>query len=273
MSTTVTMAASSPVTELAVTTWADGPYALIPTPLPNGQKSYKTAFSTLHFSYIMAHEMSHLHNMIIRGLNAIWQQAPYVQGEQDIKDFNQFCLNWHEHMHAHHGTEELCFFPQLEELVGQKGCMDVNVAQHKAFESGLERFKAHCENTTPASYSPGALRAVIASFGHILREHLGDEIPTLLALKDYDSAKLKAIWKKAGDYAKSNGETNVEVPFMIGTYDNQFEGGALSEFNFPLPVMWLSDLVFSRKFSGAWRFLPCDSRSRPRELAFGPKKA
>lgn len=277
--TTITVASlptmASPPTTTATTTatWADSPFNLIPTPLPNGQTAYKSEQATLHYSYIMAHDMSHLHNMIIRGLNSIWQQAPYVTAEQDIKDFLQYCLHWCTQIHHHHDSEEKIFFPLLQTLTGKDDCMDTNIAQHRAFESGVEQLQKYCVETTPATYSSDALRAIISSFGPAITEHLTDEITSLLGLREYDSAELRAIWKKTGEYARSSGEKNQQIPYMIGTYDLEYEGGSWSEFNFPWPLYWISKWVFSRKYSGAWRFSPCDDSGHRRELQFGPSSA
>jgi hemerythrin-like domain-containing protein len=271
--TTEIMTETTPVIEETSATWADGPYALIPSPLTDEQRALKYDQSKLHGAEFMAHEMSMLHNHIIRGLNSIWQQAPFVQSETDIKDFLQYCQLWVDHIHAHHNVEEDFFFPQLETLVGKPGCMEPNIAQHRAFESGLDRFSEHLKATTPASYSAGALRAVLSSFGHILREHLSDEIPTLLALREFDSSKLKKVFLKSGAYARSHGESAKEFPFIVGTHDKSYQGGSWTEFNFPTPLYWINDLIFSRKYTNAWRFLPCDMRSNRRDLTCGPNKA
>lgn len=258
--TTTTQSSPSPFPN----NWADTPFPLIPTPLG------KTPLSEAHGSLYMAQGMAHLHNMILRGLNSIHQQAPYVSSPTDIADFLTFTNHWVTQLSHHHHVEETKFFPDLEALTGES--MQPNVEQHRAFEKGLEELGSWAKSTTPSSYSSTTLRSIISSFGPTLRTHLADEIPTLLALSPYDSTALKKIWNAAGNHAKRTGEVSVAVPMMAGTYDVTYEGGAVSDVGLPWIVGVLNGWVFSRKYAGAWRFLPCDGYGRPRALAFGPKE-
>jgi hemerythrin-like domain-containing protein len=70
------------------------------------------------------------HNVIIRGLNSIYKQAPQIALE-DAADFIAYAKCWHEALDAHHTMEETTLFPQIEEKTGEKGIMDVNVDQHR----------------------------------------------------------------------------------------------------------------------------------------------
>jgi hemerythrin-like domain-containing protein len=70
------------------------------------------------------------HNVIIRGLNSIYKQAPYI-GPQDAEDFVAYAKCWHEVLDAHHSMEETTLFPEIEKKTGKKGIMDVNVQQHR----------------------------------------------------------------------------------------------------------------------------------------------
>jgi len=259
---TTTMTAVAQASPSPFPNWADAPFPLITTPLGT------TPLDKAHGSLFMAQGMAHLHNMVIRGLNSIYQQAPYVKKEQDVTDFLTFVGHWVDGLEHHHHTEEEKFFPDLEKLTGES--MEPNVEQHRAFEAGLEELGAWAKSTTASTYDSAKLRAVIDSFGPVLRTHLGDEITTLLALKNYDSAALKNIWQAAGNYAKRTGTINVVVPMFSGTYDVTYEGGAVSDVGLPWIVGVLNGWIFSRKYAGAWRFLPCDGYGKPRPLAFGP---
>jgi hypothetical protein len=219
----------------------------------------------------MAQGMAHIHNMYLRCLNAIYQQAPYISNAADIKDFLTLLGHLHDMILHHHDVEEERFFPALEALAGNTGKMAENVAQHRAFEAGLAAIDKYARNTNPENYDSAKLRSLIDDFAPTLREHLTDEIPTLLALSDCDSIELKRVWKDSRDYAKSSGVIAVQIPFMIGTYDVTYEGKAVSDVEMPWFVSVLNKLVLNRKYTGCWRFLPCDWNSRPRPLAFGPK--
>jgi len=265
VTTTATMTNAVKTSPSPFPNWADGPFPLIATPLGS------VPISKAHGSIYMAQGMAQLHNMIIRNINAIYRQAPYVSEPQDIKDLVQFTRLWCEELHQHHETEEVVFFPELEKLAGVS--MEENIEQHAAFDQALSDLETWSKTTTPTTYNAPTLLSLIDTLGPILTQHLSDEIPTLLALSTHDSATLRKIWAKAGEYAKSHGPVALGLPIMIGAFDTTYEGGAAvpDDLAFPWFVRQLNSLVFSRKYAGAWRFLPCDWSGKPRPLAFGPK--
>lgn len=97
--------------------------------------------------------MTHAHNILLRGLNSICQQAPNVHDPKDISDLLRFCWAWCITVDHHHETEEERLFPDLEELTKQSGLMEVNKNQHKAFHDGLHECQVYAEKTTPEEYS------------------------------------------------------------------------------------------------------------------------
>ncbi len=70
------------------------------------------------------------HNVIIRGLNSIYRQAPNLKPE-DHADFIAYAKCWAEVLDAHHTAEETSLFPQIEEKTGERGLMEANVEQHR----------------------------------------------------------------------------------------------------------------------------------------------
>jgi len=105
--------------------WADGPFQLLETP-----RHANNIDETKEDRYIKAaSEMAVTHNIIIRGLNSIYLQAPHVQ-PKDYVDFIGYCLCWGDVLHAHHYCEETIAFPEIEKSSEVKGIMDVNVHQH-----------------------------------------------------------------------------------------------------------------------------------------------
>lgn len=60
--------------------------------------------------------MALAHNMILRGLNSIYQQAPWVE-PSDTKDFLEYCKLWVQVVTVHHNGEENDFFPYIENAV------------------------------------------------------------------------------------------------------------------------------------------------------------
>lgn len=81
--------------------WADQPFALIPV------KSLKSSSDDAKY---MASEMALAHNGLLRTLNSIYNQAPYVRLDSDIHDLLQysiFWVDWIEGNQDHHCTSSL----------------------------------------------------------------------------------------------------------------------------------------------------------------------
>lgn len=152
-----------------------------------------------------------VHNFLLRGINSIYLQCVNVERSPEVViDFVNYASQWGDAVHEHHETEEVMVFPQLEKLVGAPGIMAANVAQHEAFHSGLDSFQAYTKAVLGGSekYSGEKLKTIIDSFMPTLRQHLSDEIDTLLALKKYDDkvdlhgwfdGVVKEIMKKQND--------------------------------------------------------------------------
>lgn len=130
--------------------------------------------------------MCTIHNLIVRGLNSVYLQAPHIT-PADEKDFTEYMKLWCTLVSTHHHEEEEHFFPWVEELTGEKGLMAGNLEQHKAFHGGLEKFIEYIDEiqSGKAKYDGKKVVQIIDSFGQVLTEHLGDEIPTLMGLKKY----------------------------------------------------------------------------------------
>lgn len=140
--------------------------------------------------------MCFVHNLLFRNLNAIMLQYEQVSKPEDVADFMVFCQCIHEGIHTHHHHEEEYFFPQVEAYTGQKGLMETNVEQHRAFDEGLKKFAEYVYSVKPEEYDPKAFKEILDSFTPALVRHLNDEIPTLLALENYgEGAKFMQIWQ------------------------------------------------------------------------------
>ena len=144
----------------------------------------------------LASGMALTHNIIIRSLNAIYQQAPHV-AEADVASFLGFCLTWVDIIIAHHDGEEETCFPAIERLSGQKGLMDTNVEQHIAFQENLILFKAYLEACRDGKEKWDGKKAqnMVDAFGEPLIKHLHDEVPTLVSLKQYGEDKMRDLPK------------------------------------------------------------------------------
>jgi len=149
-----------------------------------------------------ASEMACVHNMMIRGINSIYLQAPHIT-QKDEQSFLNYAMQWYALLHVHHTGEETTFFPAVEELAGEKGIMEANVEQHHAFEAGLEAFVAYIRDAIAKKekYDGKRIVALIDAFAEPLRDHLADEIPTILGLRKYGDkmAKLQELFDHEGE--------------------------------------------------------------------------
>ena len=189
-------------------------------------------------------EMAFVHNCFIRGINAIYLQALHVK-PAERKAFLNFAALWEKMVHLHHEEEEAYYFPEIERLAGEPGIMSANVSQHHLFHGGLERYEAYvqaCLEDTEA-YDGKTLVEIIDSFGHVLAQHLAEEIPTLLDLRKYGTDKFKelpAITASMGERVMKNAGLTTGLMFMLTSLDLHFEGGRWSQFPpIPGPVFFI----------------------------------
>lgn len=131
-----------------------------------------------------------VHNIIIRGLNSIYLQAPTISNA-DEKAFLQYISVWQRFLHLHHSHEEDHLFDAIEQIVGEKNLMDDNVHQHHVFEAGVTEFKAFVDECLAGKRQYDAVEVIriIDGFGSALVQHLQDEIPTLIALRRFGEEK------------------------------------------------------------------------------------
>lgn len=138
-----------------------------------------------------------VHNYLLRGINSIYNQCEKVQqsSSADIADFVNYAMIWAQVVDEHHNIEEQTLFPDIEQMVEVPGLLSANIEQHKTFHNGLEEYKEYLGNIKLAndSFDSKKLRAIIDSFLPVLRQHLADEIQTLLGLGKYED---KLDWNK-----------------------------------------------------------------------------
>jgi Hemerythrin HHE cation binding domain len=120
----------------------------------------------------IAGELANAHNGLIRSLNSMYLQAPYVTEDADIQDLLPFAIFWESWIEKHHLGEEKLFFPDVARITGQKDIMDTNIEQHHAFLSGMQGFLAYvkkCKKGNSAEkYDRVKFVQLIDSFGPLL---------------------------------------------------------------------------------------------------------
>jgi hypothetical protein len=174
--------------------WADQPFALITS---TGIAS-RTDGIRSRPAYKFAKEMSLVHNLVLRGLNASYNQCLSIQpNTSDASDFLLFNQCVYEVLHDHHRLEETSFFPQVEELSSVKGVMEANLQEHQVFHEGVEAWRLYAFETSAADYNGARMREILDGFGKAMERHLHNEIQTLLDLDgNCDERKMKAIQKE-----------------------------------------------------------------------------
>ncbi|EUC43631.1 hypothetical protein COCMIDRAFT_38434 [Bipolaris oryzae ATCC 44560] len=249
------------------TPWADTPFPLLAIPGTRGAPMSSNP-SVLHTCI----EMANVHNLLLSGLNSIYNQAPFVTLPADISDLMLYTTAWADTLHHHHSAEETLFFPRIEALAqaaGQDCDMTGNVAQHQEFEEGLAEMVAWAKGVSggEVEYEAEVLRGLIDGFAPALTRHLHEEIDTLVGLERLDGEGVRRAMKETADEGARTADPNLVIPLIMGCLDKNYPG---SEDFPPLPffVPWLNAYWFSRKHGGCWRFNPSDHWGRPRLLHF-----
>ncbi|RAL12065.1 uncharacterized protein BO97DRAFT_345986 [Aspergillus homomorphus CBS 101889] len=239
--------------------WADGPWPLIETPS-------KTQNVSEHPAVYIANEMAFAHNSMLRGLNSIYLQAPHISDPQDISDFLFFVHAWAGWVSHHHVLEEEKMFPGFESVIGIPSFLESNVEQHHSFQPLLKQLLEYSTETQPADYQATVVRQLIEKMAPSFRQHLSDEITSLLSMEPYDGDALLKVYRECeADAGKQ--DKHVVPPMVLGLRDVTFEGGNQWPAMPPLSA-WFVYYLFSGKHAGSWRFLPCDTWGTPRALEF-----
>ncbi|KAJ5967098.1 hypothetical protein N7501_003346 [Penicillium viridicatum] len=246
--------------------WANAPFALI---TDTGIDS-RPDFPRDHYAYELARMMAHIHNTLLRALNASYNQclsiSPDTPETQDFLIFNQ-CL--YSMVKSHHDMEEESLFPAIGKVSGNPDVMAVNVQEHKRFETELQNFQAYIHDTDPKAYSGTQMKSLLESLGPLLREHLHHEIATLLDLHTVDSEALKGVFGMAQRGSPSDGPHDFfkDIPFALTCEDITLllDGKPTPPFPGNL-VRQLLKWTVGWRYSGVWRFAPSDFLGNPRPL-------
>lgn len=108
-----------------MTSKAGGPLSLLPTPGGTGKEGDDPFVE-------FASHMALVHNIIIRGYNSMYLQAPKIK-PADVPDFLRYCHAWYLFVVGHHDSEEKVLFPKIEEDTGVRRIMDEDTKEHGTF--------------------------------------------------------------------------------------------------------------------------------------------
>ncbi|KAF2683754.1 hypothetical protein K458DRAFT_42110 [Lentithecium fluviatile CBS 122367] len=246
--------------------WELGPMKLIPTP-------YHQTGATDDFT-AAASEMALVHNCIVRCFNSIYLQAPHIPASEHA-NFVRYCIAAYESLHAHHHGEEEHFFPDVERLTGEKGIMEVNVEQHKLFETGFVNWGnwLYLIDSKKNTFSASTCVTLMDDFLVPLSTHLSDEIETLVSLQKYsDVLDIKAMMEAEGQKVMGSMSKTTQLPCFFLNHDPSFEGAWHSFPPVPPPLRWFLRSVCSRWHGEWWKFSTVGFDGRARELRFRGEK-
>ncbi|ETS84598.1 hypothetical protein PFICI_02623 [Pestalotiopsis fici W106-1] len=244
--------------------WFESPFPLVPTPfaaLAEGeQQDVFVATAT---------EMTLAHNILIRGLNSIYRQAPFIKTLEQ-QDFVGYAKNFVNVLKVHHEGEEESFFAEVEKMTGEAGIMEKNVEEHHEFHGGLEELQGYLTRIADGAeaYNGKHIVEIIDKFGPGLSEHLSQEIQTLLELRRFGPDKMKGL----ATALAADGQANLKkiglaggVVYVFLSHDKTWENGIWADF--PPAPPGVKTLVMRGLYywhSAWWKFSPCDQNFMPK---------
>ncbi|KAI0893545.1 hypothetical protein F4806DRAFT_199553 [Annulohypoxylon nitens] len=195
--------------------WADEPWPLI--------EPLSRTLRITHPAHHIANEISHTHNAMLRGLNTIYLQAPFVRNPVDIADFLFLVRAWSGWVLDYHELKESTMIPGFETTLGvNKGVLramedSFNTRSREIEEEGdgtsgdkpeeeeigerdkdtdtgarlsqlptlLRNLRSYAIEThpQPSSYSPSTLHTLLASLASVLVPHLHNQIGMFLCME------------------------------------------------------------------------------------------
>ncbi|KAI1806775.1 hypothetical protein F4811DRAFT_101356 [Daldinia bambusicola] len=112
--------------------WADEPWPLIK--VPSRTKLIKHAGHPVQH---IVREVTNTHNAMLRGLNALYLQAPYVRHPADVADFCFLARVWACWVKDYHNHKEGVMIPKFEDALGvERGSLKLTWA----FSEGEEKW-------------------------------------------------------------------------------------------------------------------------------------
>ncbi|KAI1846193.1 hypothetical protein JX265_010570 [Neoarthrinium moseri] len=252
--------------------WADGPLPLLETP----SLTLDITHPVLH----VANEVCQGHNAALRGLNAIFLQAPHVSAANDVADLLFLTKSWAGWVLGQHVQRQTRLFPQFEETLGKPGSITSLYTEELNFEPALHHLLDYSEHThsRPAAYDSSNFLLLIKGVGNAFRAYVEAQTSILVDLQslcgqsgsfeaETRSAKILQLYLSSEADIKDHSDPFIVPPMTVRMRDTTYEGGN----NWPglsvLAVHAIADKL-SPAHAGAWRFLPCDVWGKPRGLPF-----
>ncbi|KAH8666811.1 hypothetical protein BX600DRAFT_282043 [Xylariales sp. PMI_506] len=157
--------------------WADEPWPLLETP----SRTQQITHPALH----IANEIAHGHNAALRGLNAIFLQAPHVAAPADIADLLFLTHCWCVWVLNTHLLRQTQIFPGFEEILEEHpGTLTDKLGGQLDFAPALERLLQYAGATQPKPelYNPVVLQGLVQDLAPVFRANVACQIPLIAGM-------------------------------------------------------------------------------------------
>ena len=164
-------------------------------------------------------------------------------------------------------------FPTIEAKSGEKGVMEEELEQHRAFLTGFRAFKSHLDSVAqdPMRFASSQLISLLDIFASTLHQHLVDEIPRLLALARFgDKLPMLTIIETEGNRSTQALSKAGGMIFFLRNLDLEFEDGLWRNWPpIPATARWGVMKTLGRWHAAWWRFASCDESGKMQKLYAG----
>lgn len=217
---------------------------------------------------------------MLRGINSLFLQAPFVTVLGDIVDFLFLAQSWAGWVRQHRDHLRTRMYPRFEGVLGKPDALTAHLEETESFLPALEdlaRYAAQARDR-PETYDAATFVRIIEDLAPRLHHYFGAQIAVMMdmvtlcgvpgsAQSEVRSIALWQAYQQLEKELQSLTDYFVVPPMMIRLRDSTFEGGN----NWPklsvLAVHQIADRL-SPAHAGAWRFLPCTVWGKPQPLAF-----
>ncbi|CAI4214317.1 unnamed protein product [Parascedosporium putredinis] len=232
--------------------YADHPFNLIHTPIYGLPKDAKPDFFDS-----LASEMALVHNLVIRGLNAIVLQAPTSSPRMRLRSATSYRTGVSSSALTTAARKAL--LPRNRKVDGEKGIMDTNIGQHDMFHAELDGFEEYVKGCIAGKtkFDRNEVVSRLDGFAQTLVTHLNEEIPSLLDLRKFGVEKMAPLTKI------------IEEEVKEGMGSMTFTGGMSW---FLSVIMFLCRHLTFGVHADWWKFGPCDKWGRMQPLYAVPEE-
>lgn len=221
-----------------------------------------------------------LYNAMLRGINSLFLQAPFITALGDIVDFLFLAQSWAGWVRQHRDHLRTRMYPCFEEVLAEPGALTANLEETESFLPALEDLASYAAQARdrPETYDAAKLLRIIEDLAPRLRHYFGAQLVAMMdmmtlcgrpgsAQGEARSVALLQSYQQLERELQSSTDHLIVPPMMIRLRDSTFEGGSDWPKLSVLAVHQIADRL-SAAHAGAWRFLPCTVWGKPRPLPF-----